>query len=166
MVDVNIVDSSFLLEGPITRNWSFAVAAKRSYIDFFIDKLVPKDDGAAHGGARVLGLPGDARLQAERADRFRAMVYGSYDDLKLILAHPADSDPSFRGGLGSKTAFHRAQLTWQHKYNAAVEHQIDVSAGPFVFGVNVGPDVKRRGPGIRGLPAVGVARAAGASGCG
>ncbi|HEY0868980.1 MAG TPA: TonB family protein, partial [Acidothermaceae bacterium] len=29
LVDVNVVDSSFLFEGPLTANWSFAVAAKR-----------------------------------------------------------------------------------------------------------------------------------------
>ena len=81
------------------------------------------------------------------ADRFRAMVYGSYDDLKLILANPSDADPSVRGGLGQKTAFHRAQLTWQHKYSDAIEHQIDVSAGPFVFNVSVGPAVKLEVPG-------------------
>jgi hypothetical protein len=85
------------------------------------------------------------------ADRFRAMVYGSYDDLKLLLAHPADSDPSVRGGLGQKTEFHRAQLTWQHKYNAAIEHQIDISAGPFAFDVSVGPDVKLEVPGYEGF---------------
>ena len=95
------------------------------------------------------------------ADRFRAMVYGSYDDLKLILAHPADADPSVRGGLGQKTAFHRAQVTWQHKYSAAIEHQIDVSAGPFVFDVSVGPDVKLEVPGYEGFLRVGMARPCG-----
>src|SRR5205814_9988273 len=44
VVDINVIDSSFLFEGPLARNWSFAVAAKRSYIDFFFDKLVPKDE--------------------------------------------------------------------------------------------------------------------------
>jgi hypothetical protein len=67
------------------------------------------------------------------------------------LAHPSDTDPALRGGLGSKTAFHRAQVTWQHKYNTAVEHQIDVSGGPFVFGVNVGPDLKIQIPGYEGF---------------
>jgi len=72
-------------------------------------------------------------------------VYGSYDDLKLILAHPADSDPSIRGGVSSATSFHRAQLVWRHEYNEAVEHEINVSIGPFSFGENVGPS----GAGVR-----------------
>jgi TonB family protein len=151
LIDVNIVDSSFLIEGPITRNWSFAVAAKRSYFDLFIDKLVPKDTAQLTAAPVYWDYQAMLTYKPSSADRFRAMVYGSYDDLKLILAHPADSDPSVRGGLGQKTAFHRAQLTWQHKYSAAVEHQIDISTGPFVFDVSVGPDVKLEVPGYEGF---------------
>jgi len=151
LIDINIVDSSFLVEGPIAPNWSFAVAAKRSYFDLFIDKLVPKDTAQLTAAPVYWDYQAMVAYKPSSADRFRAMVYGSYDDLKLILAHPADSDPSLRGGLGQKTAFHRAQLTWQHNYNAAIEHQIDVSAGPFVFDISVGPDVKLEVPGYEGF---------------
>jgi TonB family protein len=151
LLDVNLVDSSLLLEGPINRNWSFAVAARRSYFDLFIDKLIPKDEVRLTAAPVYWDYQAMLVYKPSDADRFRAMVYGSYDDVKLILAHPSDSDPALRGGLGSKTAFHRAQVTWQHKYNNAVEHQIDVSAGPFVFGVNVGQDLKIQVPGYEGF---------------
>ena len=151
LFDVNIVDSSFLVEGPITPRWSFAVAAKRSYFDLFIDKLIPKDTAQLTAAPVYWDYQAMLVYRPSAADRFRAMVYGSYDDLKLILAHPADSDPSVRGGLGQKTAFHRAQVTWQHQYSAALEHQLDVSGGPFVFDVNVGPDVKLEVPGYEGF---------------
>jgi TonB family protein len=147
MVDINIVDSSFLFEGPITKNWSFAVAAKRSYIDLFIDKLVPKDEATITAAPVYWDYQAMLAYKPSTNDRFRAMVYGSYDDLKLILAHPADSDPSIRGGVSSASSFHRAQLVWQHKYNAAVEHEINVSTGPFSFADNVGPEVAVQIPG-------------------
>ena len=151
LFDVNIVDSSFLVEGPITPRWSFAVAAKRSYFDLFIDKLIPKDTAQLTAAPVYWDYQAMLVYRPSAADRFRAMVYGAYDDLKLILAHPADSDPSVRGGLGQKTAFHRAQVTWQHQYSAALEHQLDLSGGPFVFDVNVGPDVKLEVPGYEGF---------------
>ena len=151
LIDVNLVDSSFLLEGPIARNWSFAVAARRSYFDLFIEKLIPKDEAQLTAAPVYWDYQAMLAYKPSSADRFRAMVYGSYDDVKLILAHPSDADPSLRGGLGSKTAFHRAQLTWQHKYNDSIEHQIDVSGGPFVFDVNVGPDLKVQIPGYEGF---------------
>jgi TonB family protein len=151
MVDVNVVDSSFLFEGPLTRNWSFAVAAKRSYVDLFIDKLVPKDEAQITAAPVYWDYQAMLAYKPSSDDRFRAMVYGSYDDLKLILAHPADGDPSVRGGVSSKTEFHRAQLTWQHKYNAAVEHEINVTAGPFSFADNVGPGLAIQIPGYEGF---------------
>ena len=147
LLDINIVDSSFLIEGPIAPAWSFAVAAKRSYFDLFIDKLVPKDTAQLTAAPVYWDYQAMLAYKPSAADRFRIMIYGSYDDLRLLLAHPADTDPAVRGGLGQKTAFHRAQLTWQHRYSAAVEHQLDVSAGPFAFDVSVGPDVKLQVPG-------------------
>jgi TonB family protein len=151
LIDVNLLDSSLLVEGPISRNWSFAVAARRSYFDLFIDKLVPKDTAQLTAAPVYWDYQAMVTYKPSSADRFRAMFYGSYDDLKLILANPADADPSVRGGLGQKTEFHRAQLTWQHKYNDAIEHQIDVSTGPFAFDVQVGPDLKIQIPGYEGF---------------
>jgi TonB family protein len=151
MVDVNLVDSSFLFEGPLTKNWSIAVAAKRSYVDLFIDKLIPKDEAQITAAPVYWDYQAMLAYKPSSNDRFRAMVYGSYDDLKLILAHPADADPSVRGGVSSKTEFHRAQFTWQHKYNAAVEHEINVSIGPFSFGTSVGPDLAVQIPGYEGF---------------
>jgi TonB family protein len=151
MVDVNIVDSSLLLEGPLNERWSFAVAAKRSYIDLYLGKLVPKDEAQLTAAPVYWDYQAMLAYKPSGNDRFRAMVYGSYDDLELVLAHPADSDPTVRGGLSSKTAFHRAQLTWQHKYSASVEHEISISTGPFVFDLAVGPDVAVQIPGYEGF---------------
>ena len=151
LLDVNIVDSSFLLEGPLTSHWSFAVAAKRSYIDLFIDHLIPKDKVQLTAAPVYWDYQAMLAYKPSSDDRFRAMVYGSYDDLKLILAHPSDTDPTVRGGLSSNTGFQRVQFTWQHRYSAAVEHEINLSAGPFAFQVNVGPDVSIQIPGYEGF---------------
>ena len=116
MIDINIVDSSFLVEGPLTKNWSFAVAAKRSYIDLFIDKLVPKDQAQLTAAPVYWDYQAMLAYKPSGDDRFRAMVYGSYDDLKLILAHPADSDPvrarrpELKDRLSSRAAHLAAQV--------------------------------------------------------
>jgi TonB family protein len=151
VADINVVDSSFLFEGPIAKNWSVAVAAKRSYIDLFIEKLIPKDEASITAAPVYWDYQAMVAYKPSDNDRFRAMVYGSYDDLKLILAHPADSDPSIRGGVSSSSAFHRAQLTWQHHYSSAVEHEINVSTGPFSFTTIVGPGLAANIPGYEGF---------------
>ncbi|HEY4186079.1 MAG TPA: TonB-dependent receptor [Polyangia bacterium] len=151
LVDINVIDSSFLFEGPLTKHLSFAVAAKRSTIDFFFDKLVPRDE------VQVLAAPVYWDYQAfvtykpSDNDRFRAMVYGSYDDFKLILAHAEDADPAIRGNLSEYSGFQRGQLYWQHKYSAEVEHEVSVTGGPFGFGQAVGPGLVLDVPGYDGF---------------
>jgi TonB family protein len=147
MADINIVDSSFLFEGPLAKNWSFAIAAKRSYIDFFFDKLVPKEDLTVVAAPVYWDYQAMVVYKPSDADRFRAMVYGSYDDFKIILANPVDADPEIRGQLSSYSGFHRGTFLWQHKYGAAVEHEITVSAGPYAFGQKAGPNLTLDVPG-------------------
>ena len=150
MADVNIIDASLLAEGPITRHLSFAVAAKRSYLDAFIENVIPKDE------VQILAAPVYWDYQAmlvykpSENDRVRAMIYGSYDDFKLILAHPDEADPTIRGGISQYSDFHRGSLSWLHKYGAAVEHEINLTAGPYAFGQKVGPGLVLDVPGYDG----------------
>ena len=151
MVDVNLIDSSFLFEGPLTKHLSFAVAAKRSYIDFFFDHLVPKDEISVVAAPVYWDYQAFVTYKPSDNDRFRAMVYGSYDDFKVILAHPDDADPAIRGSLSQSTSFHRAQLFWEHKYSANVEHEVSFTTGPFKFGQSVGPGLVLDVPGYDGF---------------
>jgi len=151
LIDVNIIDGSVLAEGPIAPHWSFAVAAKRSYIDLFFEKLVPKDK------VQILAAPVYWDYQAmvvykpSEDDRVRAMVFGSGDDFRLILSDAASSDPAIRGKLSTESHFHRGQLLWEHKYSPAFEHEITFAGGPFKFGQKIGPDLTFDIPGYEGF---------------
>jgi TonB family protein len=151
LADINVVDTSLLFEGPLGKNWSFAVAAKRSYIDAFIDKLIPKDEISIVAAPVYWDYQAIVAYKPSDRDRFRAMVYGSYDDFKLILANPAEADPAVRGGLSSYSGFHRGQVRWQHDYSAAVQHEISLSAGPYAFGQKLGADLTLDVPGWDGF---------------
>jgi TonB family protein len=149
LVDLNVVDGSFLLEGPLAKHWSFAVAAKRSYLDFFIDKLIPKDELTIVAAPVYWDYQAMVVYKPSDRDRVRAMVYGSYDDFKLILANPAEADPAIRGQLSSYSGFHRGGVLWQHRYDAAgrLEHEITASVGPYAFGQKAGPNLTLDVPG-------------------
>src|SRR5262245_15398193 len=43
MTDVNLIDASFIVEAPVGKRGAFAIAAKRSYIDFWFENVVPQD---------------------------------------------------------------------------------------------------------------------------
>ncbi len=140
LVDVNVIDTSILVETPIGRRGGLALAAKRSYIDFFFDQLMPEDIGVTAAPVYYdYQLIGSYRPTDK--DQLRAMLYGSYDDFKLTLNKALDSDPSIRGNLSQYTGFHRGQMLWKRSWSAAVEHEITVTGGPFAFGQGVGPDL-------------------------
>jgi TonB family protein len=147
LVDVNLIDSSFLVEGPLSKNWSFAVAAKRSYIDFWFANVVPKDQISVLAAPVYWDYQAMVAYKPSETDRFRAIVYGSYDDFKLILANPADADPEIRGQLSEYSGFHRGTLEWLHKYGPRVEHELNLSVGPYAFGQKAGPDLTLDVPG-------------------
>ena len=113
-IDLNVIDASFMVEGPITPELSFAVAARRSYVDFFFDQVVPDD---AFG---VLAAPVYWDWQAiltwrpTSRDRIRVMGYGSSDQLRLLFGGPGGNDPAVRGNFGIETEFHRIQVGWRH----------------------------------------------------
>lgn len=147
MADLNLLDASVLAEGPVGKRGAIALAAKRSYIDFFFDKLMPEDIGVT--AAPVYWdyqLIGSYKL-GDR-DKLRGMIYGSHDAFKLVLKNPVDGDPSVRGNLNEYSGFHRGQIRWSHRYSATVEQEVTVTGGPLAFGQSVGPDVSLDVPGF------------------
>jgi TonB family protein len=146
LADVNVIDSSILLEGPIGKRASIAIAAKRSNLDFFIKNTLPEDmqlpAAPVYWDYQVMGV-----FHPTDKDKIKAMIFGSYDDFKLILKNPDAADPTVRGQLGARNDFHRAQLQWKHQYNDAVEHEINVSGGPFGTKTVIGPEVFLEVPG-------------------
>jgi hypothetical protein len=150
VVDANVVDASLLVETPLGSRGALAVAAKRSYIDFFFDKLMPPSIGVT-----AAPVYWDYQLVATYApsdkDRLRAMLYGSYDDFKLVIKTPNDDDPTVRGNLAENSGFHRVQLSWKHQYGPAVEHEVSATFGPFDFGQKLGPDLAYDIPGWDGF---------------
>lgn len=147
MVDVNVIDTSVLAEGPVGKRGAIAIAAKRSYIDFFFDKLMPEDIGVTaapvYWDYQVIGT-----YRVGDRDKLRAMIYGSHDDFKLVLKNPVDGDPNIRGKLNQYSGFHRGQVRWTHQYSAKVEQEVTVTAGPFSFGQAIGPEVALDVPGM------------------
>ena len=99
LVDLNLLDSSAYVEGPLGKGWTGSISARRSYIDLLLPAFLSGATTAAPvywdyqaGVHRRLG-PGQLSLFA----------IGSNDSLKVV-----SNDPS-RGNidLGTSTGFHR-----------------------------------------------------------
>jgi TonB family protein len=128
-LDVNLLDASLVVEGPIGDNVSVAVAARRSYIDFFFNEIVP--DGVFNVVAAPVYYDYQVNVvwRPTDTDRIRFFLYGSSDELRLVFNAPSDNDPNVRGNFGIVTQFHRGQISWRHLYDANVEQDVMISFG-------------------------------------
>ena len=137
-VDINLLDASFTVEGPIGDNVTFAVAARRSYIDFFFTNVVPAGVFSTVAAPVYYDYQLNVTWRPSSTDRIRFYVYGSSDELRLAFTNPSDSDPNVRGNFGITTQFHRGQISWRHLYEDWLEQDVMVSFGwsglNFAFG--------------------------------
>lgn len=105
-LESNVYHTGFLLKGPIGENSSLAVAARRSYIDFFLGMDII---------AKQLPLTLAPRYwdyQAKLDHRFSPKTsltlfwFGTDDSLTAVLKEPPAGFPQARGDLESRTSFH------------------------------------------------------------
>ncbi|MFZ5468138.1 MAG: TonB-dependent receptor domain-containing protein [Myxococcota bacterium] len=116
--DVNLIDASGLLEGPLSDDWSFSASARRSYIDvtlpFVVKTFVPKADLLAF---TVAPRYYDYQLKLERRpkgskSRFSVSFFGSNDELAFVLPNPA-YDPEGRGTFQTLLMYNRLAVHFE-----------------------------------------------------
>ncbi len=108
--DLNLLDASGSIEGPLGGGVTGGLAARHSYIDQWLPLVIPKQQGSTTLIATPVYWDYQARLAKElgNAGKLSLFVFGSNDTL-----HVLDADPS-RGNLdlGTHIGFHRAIATW------------------------------------------------------
>jgi TonB family protein len=108
-IETNIFDTGLLVEGPVGKG-GFVLAARRSYIDAILPAVVPKDQlsfttaPVYYDYQAMLDYP-------LGGGKFRALISGTDDQLKLAFAQPADADPAL-GAFGTHIFYHKLQLRW------------------------------------------------------
>jgi hypothetical protein len=141
LVDVNIIDSSLLVEGPVSERSAFVFAAKRSYIDFWFKNVVPADVIGVTASPVYWDYQGIYTYRPASGGRLRLMAIGSGDVLRLNLKQPADGDPTIRGSIGQATRFHRLQLEWKRNLGPNVEQVIAAGIGIFHSDIAIGQNL-------------------------
>jgi hypothetical protein len=129
MADVNLIDASFIVEGPVGKRGSFAIAGKRSYIDFWFKNVVPEDALGVTAAPVYDDYQAVYTYRPESGGKLRLMLLGSADEFRLNLKQPADGDPTLRGSFGQTTAFRRLQATWQRSLGAHVDQEVIAGVG-------------------------------------
>lgn len=140
LVDLNLIDSSALVEGPVdsSGNTGVAVAVRRSNIDFFFKNFVPKSAYA------VMAAPVyyDVQLLGVRRmgrSTLRLLGYGSRDSLELFFAEPNQGDPGLTGKVGGLIEFERAAVSLETELSQSATQTLSVTVGNLSLEQHVGP---------------------------
>ncbi|HET6283227.1 MAG TPA: TonB-dependent receptor [Polyangia bacterium] len=146
--DVNLLDSSAYVEGPLGHGVSGAVAARRSYIDLLLPYFVPSSSGSTTVLTTPIYWDYQARVDKElgRFGRLSFFAFGSDDTLHVVSQDPARGDLD----LGTRIGFHRLIATWTATAGSWVSRlspsygydivsfgagQVAVQTGSHVFGL-------------------------------
>jgi TonB family protein len=138
MAQVDLIDGRILLQGPLpAKDWTFAVAGRRSWIDLWLKPVLER------AGSNVTAAPVyyDYQLIVDHktaSSRFSLRAFGSDDKFRIIVTDPSAQDPALGGALSFGTSFYRAQMLYQTDLSPTVSLDTMVSAGKDSIGFSVG----------------------------
>ncbi len=138
MAQVDLIDGRLMLQGPLpAKDWSFAVAGRRSWIDVWLKPVLES------AGSSVTAAPVYYDYQAivdhkTAASRFSLRFFGSDDKFRIIVTDPAAQDPAFGGALSFGTSFYRAQALFETDLSPSVSSTSMLSVGKDSIGFSVG----------------------------
>ncbi len=138
-IELSLLDTSALIEGPIGSQFSFAVAARRSNIDFVFDNFVPDDTFDVVVAPLYWDYQGSLLYSPAPSSRVRLSFIGSRDQTTLSFGEPSSENPALRGNVGGSIEFHKAQLAYEEQFGQ-VKQKLQVSLGAQDFEQDVGPN--------------------------
>ncbi len=131
MVDVDFLDASVLLEGPITDDLSFAISGRRSYFDAFLPLILPEDGPDLTVFPRYYDYQGWFTYKGIEDHTLELLVYGSDDKLEILF--PADEPEGNREfevpGIDFGSSFIRGNFKWEWNPNFPIKNKFMISYG-------------------------------------
>jgi hypothetical protein len=107
--ELSFVNLAALVQGPIAKRGSFAVAARRSVIDAILPAVIPSKAGLSFTAyPRYYDYQAKASYQATKQWKLSAFLFGSDDSVELLTDRDNAVDPAAAGGFSNATSFTRA----------------------------------------------------------
>lgn len=135
--EFDVFDAGFLVEGPLAEDWSFAVAARRSYIDAILLTVLPD---AVRETFRTAPRYYDAQVLVEGhvgKHVLKTIVFGSSDQLRIIFSDNPEQDD---GGVSLEQEWIGGRVEWRYRADDRLSNSLSVgyTATRAGFGVNLG----------------------------
>jgi hypothetical protein len=136
VLQFDLLDGRFVLEGPISKRTRFLVAGRRSWVDAWIGPMLEK----AGTGVTAAPVYYDGQLVLEHdlteATTVRLAAFGSSDKLALVFNAPESTDPVT--GFGSSTKFFRIQARSDTKLSSSMRWVNTLSWGRDLIRLDAG----------------------------
>ena len=134
-VQMDLIDGSLMLEGPLTRTLSFAVAGRRSWLDATLPLFT-----SSSLQLTPIYYDYQARLswRPQPSDDVSVLFFGSDDKLELVAKI---KNAALSAAVDSHSYFHRGVVDWVHRFAHGGTFTLVSSVGydaPFGLGVEFG----------------------------
>jgi TonB family protein len=132
LLQVDMIDTRALVSGPIgsSKEWSFAVAGRRSWVDAWLTPVLEEAGAGVTSAPVYYDYQVIADYQPSKNERLSLRFFGSDDRLEIIINDPLAQDPGIVGGnLTFHTAFYRAQAVYETELTSEVELSTSVAVG-------------------------------------
>jgi carboxypeptidase family protein/TonB-dependent receptor-like protein len=115
-LDVNFIDATGLLQGPVSERWALAGAVRRSYIDAILAAVLPESQDT---DLTLAPRYYDYQARADAVSRGGGSVwslkaFGSDDGLEFVRQRPQVLLPEERDAFSTHTYFHRLVADWSY----------------------------------------------------
>ena len=131
--DINLFDSGVYIEGPIGdgEKGGFAIAGRRSYIDYLLNAAVPSNAPINFITApRYYDYQLLANYRPTPEHDFRGFLFGSDDELALLFKNPGALTAQLTNNSASlSTTFYRSILTYNFTPNDTIQNSFKVAQG-------------------------------------
>lgn len=137
-LDVNIVETSGMVEGPVAQNLSFAAAFRRSYVDYIISAIAKNVDTFDLTVApEYYDYQVQFNYKLTTHDSLDFGLFGSKDDFEMIFKEPvAEADPLASGTFNAGTMYHTLLGKWIHREgDSRLESMLGMGYVSFGFGM-------------------------------
>ena len=114
--ELSFVNVAGLVQGPLTKRGSFAIAVRRSVIDAILPAVLPADSGLSFTAyPRYYDYQAKLAYRPTRRWKLSAFAFGSDDRVELLSEHDNAMDPVASGRFSNTTSFTRAIAAARYK---------------------------------------------------
>jgi TonB family protein len=130
-LDLTIIDSSIYAATPVSDDAAVAVGLRRSYLDFVLDAVIPKDSPTTFSTApRYYDMQVLAAWRPTRNQRVEAFFFGADDRMVMVSKTPADGMAQLKSStIGIGTKFYRGIVNHTWTPSEGVENTLGLALG-------------------------------------